>query len=284
MRRLFTGTLFVAAAVAYLVVAAGPVGAKKPKGPRASIKEVGTVTYDFRALKKWPGYYTARMTIRNPEKLRPLFLSGRNREGKITVTFPDESGLEDFGDTSGLEGLTGGTRTVGSATVGLYEITVDRSDLERTAGGELFGDAIERSFFVTIEKITDFQPANDKRGRELKDTFDAKLHGRMTVNRLIRKEGGRRRDYTTKADESMAIAGPCRVAFLDAESTAETSVPARMVIRSHLTLDGSKLGLTHKGSDKLKVYFQCVGYTDFTGEAKKELEDIKLDGPSLDLD
>jgi hypothetical protein len=273
----------VGMSLAALLVTVGLLDAKGRKD-HAKTRDIGAVTYDFNPIRKWPGWFTSRMTIRSDRKLRPIYFSGKNEQGKVTVNFADTEGLDDFVGVEGLAPLLGSVKVTGSAEIILPEITLDSSDLDRFAMADLLKKNSGLVAKVVVTGLTQWKPVTDKKRKKARgESYTATLKAKLV---FAEKVGKRRKRKPRKLKELASVdveAEGAKVIFADAVASTEGSSPAKMYIRANFTVKGKQLGLGDDAGD-LSVYFMCVGYTDYSGEARKHIQDIKLDAPNITAD
>ena len=97
------------------------------------------VTYDFVATR--PDYDTMRVTFRSARRSAgPVFVTGRNRKGSLTVKFPKAGALSVFSGDARLVEVMGEVETQGTFTAVATHYSADRTG----AAGYVCGDWVRR--------------------------------------------------------------------------------------------------------------------------------------------
>jgi hypothetical protein len=260
--------------------------AKRPAAPRSKTRELGQVTYDFNPIRKWPRWNTARMTIRNEKKLRPLFFSGRHDDGKLIVKFAQaQEGLDTFMGDPNAAALLGSTHTSGTAEILMDNRTVDRWDLDRFACGPLLEKEPDLGVRMEIVSVNGWKPLTGKRKPRNGEGYTATVNAKLHFIRCGRRARQGRSAVKEKTLYTIPVKAPARVILGDPVNTAEGSSPGNMQIRATFTIKGSQLEMTGDDAGELSIYAMCVGYTDFSGEARKHMKDLGgIDAGEMNLD
>ncbi len=250
--------------------APGSLQAGKKDADRSGKVITGVPTgYSFARYFKgrWPGYQTARITLRNPKKLRPLYLTGHNKEGKITLTFQDLGDLESMAEDVEMAAFLDYAKCVGSYTVRLDTYSAADCDLERFVGTEWLKQEERPAIEVDIKKISNWVRPEKVVKNNKTGVVESTQHG-VKVTGSIRV-GDKSHPFTTVARATLW-------------EPAEGS-PAKLFVRFRMKVKGSDLGLTGDDAGELDMYFASCGFADH------RTTDVKLptsgapDKPEIDL-
>ena len=279
-RRTMIGLMCAAATAVGLAALAAAAGKDEPA--RAGQQAMGRVSYDFARGGKWPGFYDARMTIRNPLKQRPLFVTGLHLDGKVRIQFADQEQVDLFAGEP-IKGLFDLATTTGSFRILMDDYSAPDVGLDAFACTELLQREERPALLLVVDAIKQWTPGNNRKTKKgFNETFAVTLHGKLIVAKVTREGRGRNAKLTVEPLREVKLEKEGTVTFADAVSTSEAATPASMTLRATFEIDGKDLGLTGDDARALQVLIQCRGYTDFSDETKELLKDIKLDGPRLD--
>ena len=251
--------LAAAATAAVLMLAAPHVSSALSGGQGQKV--TGRVTYVFqRGKRPNPGYDTARITFRSAKKLRPLFLSGRNQDGSLTVVFPELGVAESLVDTAEMAELVGYGRTEGEARIVFDRYGDAPADHARFVGSAWLGGEPRPPVVLLVRSVSNWRPKKGPKGDGdpyAPAAFTADLAGALEV-------AGHRAEFATEADVSLRHA---------VHSETRGSSPAQMTVRARVMVKGSELGLVGDDAGDIQVAVMFAGYTDFRGTVKDVLEE-----------
>ena len=230
------------------------------------------VAYDFVATR--PDYDTMRVTFRSAcRSAGPLFVTGRNRKGSLTVKFPKAGALSVFSGDARLVEVMGGVETQGTFTAVATHYSADRTG----AAGYVCGDWVRRDDQPAVR--LDVASVTNWRGYEAPKEKGKAAKPRHTFTYRVTIKGALTIDRKTVPITADALAGFDPAASDDEEAT--------LTLRANVTVEGPKFGLTGDDAGPLNIGLVIVGFTTFKQSAKdlvKTSDEAKKPKLKLDLD
>lgn len=216
-------------------------------------------SFERRFDGNWPKHATARLTLRNPKKLRPLFIVGNNVEGPLRVELNEPKDIDD------LLGEAWFGRSTGSFSVTFSRYSAPSSDLDRHAATQWLTPDPRPELELHIAALTDWRrpPLGvDKRGRKQRPpehvtdgSYDVKVQAAL-------EWGGKRYPLTF----------PARVRFRANRKVNNKAIPHTLVFNADFETSGAKLGLSGADAGPMRVQLTIEGYSK-----------LEQAGPSLDV-
>jgi hypothetical protein len=243
------------------------------------------VSYTFDPVdeqQRWPTWPSCVVGLRdgrdNPDRrLRPLFVTGRGLEGRLSVKFADMDELEGF---EGLGELASAAETSGTGSAVLDTWAGGRPDAEDFVGSDWIAAKDRPALLVKVTEILQWSATTDKRTSSgAPKTFSARISGEIRVARSRVEGEAPNQTIVYDTEKKVRFEGAkAEVAFFDLGIIKERKVSG-MTVRGWPKVKGSDLGLTGSDSGDVEVYFSITGYTDFGAESVGEI-DIETVSPS----
>lgn len=142
---------------------------------------------DRKTQRDWPRWVTVLLTVRNPQKRRPLYLYGRNESGTLTLSFDDMAGLSDGYNV----------HVKGEAVIAVNRYSATRAlDVEDFAAADWLRADPNPTIRIRITSFDNFEDKNqgmaellsptrksDPRSREKRRAiYTATMHGEIQVD------------------------------------------------------------------------------------------------------
>ena len=244
--RLLCGALLLLGAGAWRGAAAGqaPTAGKAPNVQSA----------DYLFDPKFPKYCTSRITLRNPRKLRPLFLGGRGQNGILAFRPLDMERLGKIAaevDLDNLAGLAELATASGAVSAQFDMIAAGVCDLDRFACADWLRQDVRPRFSFQVESLTQWKVHDAKRPEATE--YQANLKARFSA-------GERGAEINTPAVVTIIAATP--------ETTPH------IVIRCRFALVGAELGLSGDDAGELQAAAMLAGYLNPSLESKALLDKL----------
>lgn len=280
-------TTSIAVAVAFTAFLAASTTVRA-QGSKASpgFQPSGTTIYDFGAPQRgsgFPRYDTALLKLRNDKKLRPLFATGRNEDGKLSVGFRKKSGLEEVVPGGNVADLQKSVQSSGTMSILIDRFSASEFDLPRFAGTDLLSPNPRPVLRLVVTDLKDWKrvEARGKR-KNAGSAYQVQMHGRLEIVKRTEVPGsGRRKEYKLQTVRKWTFVQPATVMLRDPVVSKKSRSPGVMRIQTTFEFAGRNLGLGHDDEGPLKLFVQFEGYTVFKNQTKGLLNKT-TDMPSLD--
>jgi hypothetical protein len=250
-------------------------------GPPPPTKLPNLLATDYTFSRNFPRYTTSYVALRNPKKLRPLFISGRGNDGMLYFRPLEMDRLGKIAqevDMDNLAGLAEVATGRGVVSVQLDNYSHSASDQERTVGTDWLLKDPRPPLILEIQSLVKWGIQDTKQAGRV--VYRAEMRGAL-------KAGGR----------SVPLAQEATVTVIEATVESEPMV----VVRWKFAFQGAELGLTGDDAGEIQAQVMMAGYLNVRGtdtkaaldkamrekekEAREILDDKLRDSSrSLDLD
>jgi len=228
--------------LAMALVSTTLIAAEKPKkgGAAPALPDISAADYVF--ARKLPGYITAYMVLKNPKKLRPLWIAGRSEAGMLQFRPADMKtlgGVASDLDLSNLGGLVSIATGTGTFSVVLDTYAAARADEARFAGTAWLKMEQRPKIEIHVESLENWVLHNVENATQPQYKVD--LKGKVVV-----------------AGKTMPLQQPVIITCYEVTKDSR----AHMVLRTDLNFKGAELGLDGDDAGPVQARLTLAGYVN----------------------